>query len=51
MALGTAFRFMYWFVIIGTAVGLFYYFQPYIDNVVSIYSGLSDTVNTFQSLL
>jgi len=40
------FRFMYWAVIIGTTVGLWYYFQPMIDQYVSTYQNLLGRVDS-----
>lgn len=34
---------IYWVIIIGITVGAFYYVQPYVDQVVKIYSNLVDT--------
>ncbi len=50
MAFGTMFRFLYWVMILGTAVGAFYYLQPYLENLISIYGGVSDTVNGLQGI-
>ncbi len=35
------FRFLYWLVIIGSVVGVYYYFQPFIDS----------TIKTFQQII
>ncbi len=39
----TAFRIFYWLLIIGASVGAFYFFQPYIDDMKALYSGLKET--------
>ena len=31
--------FVYWVFIIGSAVGAYYFIQPYIDQIMSVYSG------------
>ncbi len=36
-------RAIYWVVIIGVTIGAFYYIQPYVDKLVSVYTGLIDT--------
>jgi hypothetical protein len=40
------FRFLYWAAIIGTSVGLWYYFQPTIDRYMSTYQNLLGKVDT-----
>ncbi|MBP6974901.1 MAG: hypothetical protein KBB54_03065 [Candidatus Pacebacteria bacterium] len=40
--LATVFIFIKWFIIIGITIGSFYYIQPLINNLVGIYSGISD---------
>lgn len=40
-----AFRIVYWVIIIGAAIGAFYYIQPYIDQLVGVYSGLGNLQN------
>ena len=44
-------RIFYWTIIIGGAVGAFYYLQPYLDRLLSIYSGISDTASQLQHLI
>ncbi len=52
------FRLFYWLIIIGITFGAFYYLQPYIKQVQSIYTGYNDAlkINTpefthFQDLI
>lgn len=45
MRWGRAFRILYWIIIIGATVGAFYYIQPYIDQLMGVYSGLGDLQN------
>ena len=40
-------RLAYVVIIIGSAVGIFYFFQPYIDQLSDTYSGLKNTINNF----
>ena len=51
MTVSRVIRILYWVVIIGASVGLFYFFQPYIDKTVSFYGGLSDGVGDVNSFL
>jgi hypothetical protein len=39
------FRFIYWAAIIGTSIGLWYYFQPTIDEYMSTYQKLMGRVD------
>ncbi len=34
---------IYWLIILAAALGLFYYLQPYIDQVKNFYGGMVDT--------
>jgi hypothetical protein len=40
------FRLIYWSVIIGTTVGLWYYFQPMINNYITTYQSLLGQVDS-----
>ena len=40
-------RVVYVVIIIGSAVGIFYFFQPYIDQLSDTYNGFKDTINNF----
>jgi hypothetical protein len=40
------FRFLYWATIIGTSIGLWYYFQPTIDNYIRTYQTLLNRVDS-----
>jgi len=40
-----AFRLFYWTLILGSALGLYYFIQPFIDNVREIVSDPSGTLN------
>ena len=42
---------IYWLFIIGSAVGAYYYIQPYIDQVLDVYSGASDKVNSINDTI
>lgn len=50
MTMGTVFRFIYWAIIVGTAIGIFYFLQPYLEGVIKTYTDLTgsvDRVNSF----
>ncbi|OGI86613.1 hypothetical protein A3A05_03470 [Candidatus Nomurabacteria bacterium RIFCSPLOWO2_01_FULL_41_12] len=42
-------RFVYWAFIIGSAVGAYYFIQPYLTQVIDIYSSISDTQQKLNS--
>jgi hypothetical protein len=42
---------IYWVLIIGSAVGAYYFIQPYIDQLMSIYGGAKSNLDSFGSLL
>jgi len=42
---------LYWVLIIGSAVGAYYFIQPYIDQLMSIYGGAKSNFNSVGSLL
>lgn len=50
-AFGAFLRIFYWVIIIGAGIGIFYFAQPYLDQVSSTYSGFTEKVNTVNSLL
>ncbi len=43
-------RAIYWIFIIGSAVGAYYFLQPYIDQLKDVYSGAGDALNNFKQL-
>lgn len=44
-------RTLYWLVIIGLSIGAYYYVQPYLEQLLSVYTGLQDSVGSVQSLI
>jgi TRAP-type C4-dicarboxylate transport system permease small subunit len=42
--------FLYWALIIGSAFGAYYFLQPYIDQLMNVYSGAGDILNNFKQL-
>jgi len=46
---GRLFRFLYWVVIIGFAIGAFYFLEPYFDQVMNAYGGLRGQFDVFSN--
>jgi hypothetical protein len=46
MRIAHVMSFLYWTFIIGTAVGAYYFIQPYFDQLVGIYGGAKDGIDT-----
>lgn len=44
--INTAIRIAYWVIVIGAAIGLFYFLQPYIDMAKAIYSDFGTFVGS-----
>ena len=42
---------IYWVFIIGSALGAYYLIQPYVDQLLNVYSGASEKVNSINSKL
>ncbi|MFA6257849.1 MAG: hypothetical protein WC671_02450 [Candidatus Paceibacterota bacterium] len=42
---------IYWALVIGSAVGAYYFIQPYIDQLIGVYSGAKSNLDSFGSLL
>lgn len=50
MLFGRLFKIIYWVVILGTAIGVYYYLDPYIEGVVGAYSGVKADLRSFGNL-
>jgi len=50
MRVSRAFRVVYWVVIIGSMLGLYYYFQPFIDSVKGGFENLMSVFGKSQSV-
>ena len=48
---GRTIRFIYWVVVLGLAVGAFYFLQPYIDQARELYQGAQDVLGNTQGIL
>ncbi len=51
MRLSRIWSIVYWTLIIGSAVGAYYFIQPYIDQILSIYTSASGDINSAKNLL
>jgi len=40
--------FLYWVFIILASLGAYYFIQPYLDQLMSVYSGAGDILNNFK---
>ena len=43
------FRMIYWLVVLGITLGAYYYIQPYIDNTVSLFDSIKQTLGQIHS--
>jgi hypothetical protein len=48
---GRVWRITYWILIIGAAVGAFYFLQPYIDTILSTYNDAKSSLNGLGDLI
>ena len=44
---GRVMRYVYWAIIIGSAIGAYYFVQPYVDQVIGVYGGFKGGINSF----
>jgi uncharacterized membrane protein len=44
---GRVFRYVYWAVIIGAAVGAYYFIEPYVGQILQVYGGVKGGINNF----
>ena len=47
----TALNWLYWILIIGSAVGAFWLIQPYIDTITKSYAGFQGEIGQFKNYL
>lgn len=47
---GKVVRIVYWIVIIGAAIGLYYYIEPYIDGAIGAYGNLKGDIQNVGNL-
>ena len=41
---------LYWVIIIGSALGAYYFIQPYINQLIDIYGGAKSNLDSFGSM-
>jgi len=51
MRVSRVFKIIYWTLIIGSMLGFYYYFQPFIDNMMRAYEGVISNIPSIGSLL
>lgn len=51
MFVGRIFRVAYWVIVIGAAVGLYYYIEPYLDGAIGAYGSIKGDLKNFGDLL
>ena len=51
MRVANAMRIVYWLIIIGLSVGALYFIQPYIDQLLQVYSGAQSDLQSVQNLV
>ncbi|MBI2627416.1 hypothetical protein HYW72_00620 [Candidatus Nomurabacteria bacterium] len=44
-------RAVYWIIIIGSAVGAYYFIQPYVDQLIGIYGGAKSNLDGLGEIL
>lgn len=42
---GSFFKLLYWLIILGISYGAYVYVQPYVDQLMKAYTGITDTAN------
>jgi hypothetical protein len=43
MRFSSVMTFIYWIIIIGSAIGTYYYFQPYFNKILGVYNSIVGT--------
>jgi hypothetical protein len=44
-------RIIYWLVLIGISIGAFYFVQPYLEQLLGVYTGLQEGVSNISEIL
>ncbi len=50
MFVGRIFRIVYWVIVIGAAIGAYYYIQPYLDSAIGAYGSIKGDLKNFGDL-
>ncbi len=48
---GRVWHVFYWVIIIGSALGAYYYIQPYVEQMIKTYTGAQQNLDTVSSFL
>ena len=51
MQMARIMSYIYWAFIIGSAVGAYYFIQPYVDSVLNAYDGATEKMNSFNATI
>ena len=49
MHVSSIIKFIYWTIIIGSAIGAFYLFQPYINEIKNVFGGVSNELKNLKN--
>ncbi len=49
MQIARIMSFLYWAVIIGSAIGAYYFIEPYLQQVISVYQSAGETLDSIKS--
>ena len=44
-------RTIYWIILIGASIGAYYYIQPYIDQLLSVFGGLAESAGSLKEFV
>ncbi len=50
MLFGRIFRIVYWIVLIGATIGVYYYIDPYIESAIDAYGSVKGDIRSFGDL-
>ena len=51
MRISRFFSILYWVLIIGVSIGAYYFIQPYLEQLMGVYSGAQSDINNAKELL
>ena len=51
MVWGRAMRIIYWVILIGSAVGAYYYVEPYLNSLLKIYNSIPNAFSGIQKVI
>lgn len=50
MFIGRIVRIVYWVIIIGAAIGIYYYINPYVEGAINAYGNVKSDIKSFGDL-